>query len=946
MQFGLLGPLEVACDGTTVPIAAAKQRAVLAALLLDAGRVVSLDELAEVLWGTRPPTTARASLQNCVMRLRRALGDPGRDLIGTRPGGYVITVDPSQLDVCRFEALLEAARAAVRAGSWRGAGERSRAALALWRGEPLADVGSELLALRDAPRLAEMRLQALEARAGADLQLGRHTEVIGEFRRLVFDHPLRERLHAMLMLALYRDGRQGEALAAYAHARRVLVDELGAEPGAELKELQRQILAGGAALAGAGGPHAAAGGAGAAAQPAVPRLLPAAAQHFCGRARELAALTRPLDAAARPAAGAGTVAVSVISGTAGVGKTALAVYWAHQVAARFPDGQLYVNLRGFSPAGEPLTPAQVVRTFLDALGVPADQVPADPDAQAGLYRSVLAGKRVLIVLDNARTSDQVRPLLPASPGCLVAVTSRCQLTGLVATEGALPLSLDVLTQAEARELLTRRLGAERIMVDSAAVDELIRLCAHLPLALTIAAARTVARSGSPIAALNAELRDAHGRLDALDGGDLATNVRAVFSWSCQSLTPPAARAFRLLGLHRGLDISARAAASLARLAPAQTRAVLAELTRANLLTEHTPGRFGCHDLLRAYAAEQVASVDSATCRQAAVHRVLDYYLHSAHAAAALLYPGRGTLALDPPCPGAVVEDFAGYQQAWAWLATECGALIAMTSLAASSRFDVHAWQIPWALVEFLDRHGRRQDWAATQHVALAAAGRLGDVRALARVHRDLGLACAKLGLAGDALAHLWSAFGLHQQAGDLAGLARVHYALAQVSERQGDLQRALGHAQQALELHRRTGHRGGVARTLNSVGWYHALLGNHRRALAFCELAITSLREVGDRAGEADTWDSLGYAHHCLGHHTEAMACYKKALAPYRVLGDRRSEAALLTRIGDTHRAAGSPHDARAAWQKALTILDDMNAPAASQVRAKLRHLTAATLAT
>ena len=640
MKFGLLGPLLVDRDGDVLEVPGGKQRVLLAVLLLNAGRVVPLDELSDVLWGAEAPVSARVSVQNYVKRLRSILGDSGHRRISTHPHGYMISIGPGELDVESFEFLLGAAREEARAGSWATAAGRLREGLSLWRGEPLADLGSELLAAREIPRLAEMRLQAVEARIEADLYLGHPAELIAELQRLTVAHPLREHLHAQLMLALYRTSRQGEALAAYQHARRLLIEELGTEPGTELRELHQRILSNDPGLAGPEPRPSAAGGG------PVPRELPAPVAHFAGRAAELAALTGLLDAAGAELPEA--VVISAIGGTAGVGKTALAVHWAHQVAHRFPDGQLYVNLRGFDPSGMPVAPAQAIRKFLAALGMPADQVPADIDAQACLYRSVLAGQRVLIVLDNARDSDQVRPLLPASPGSLAVVTSRSQLAGLVAVEGARPLTLDVLTEAEARELLIRRLGGEQIAADPAAADELVRLCARLPLALAIAAARGATRPGLPLAVLAGELRDAHGQLDTLDAGDTTANIRTVFSWSCQSLTSPAARMFRLLGVHPGPDISARAAASLAGMARDKARAALDELSRASLIVEHVPGRFVFHDLLRAYAAEQASAIDGAAQRRAAIRRVLDHYMHTAHAAAGLLYPARGTRPLPRP----------------------------------------------------------------------------------------------------------------------------------------------------------------------------------------------------------------------------------------------------------------------------------------------------------
>jgi transcriptional regulator with XRE-family HTH domain len=436
--------------------------------------------------------------------------------------------------------------------------------------------------------------------------------------------------------------------------------------------------------------------------PVVPRQLPTAIRHLAGRADQLSVLDGLLDrldgtAGAGATAGTeGTTLISAISGTAGVGKTALAVHWAHRVAGRFPDGQLYVNLRGFDPSGAPLAPAEAIRGFLDAFGMAAERIPASPDAQAALYRSLLAGRRMLIILDNARDEAQVRPLLPGSAPCLVVVTSRRQLAGLAATDCAHLLNVDVLTHAEADEMLSRRLGPDLVDGESAAVAELIGLCARLPLALAIVAARHAARPARPLRALVEELRPAQDRLTVLDATDVAdavTSVRAVFSWSYQSLTQPAARMFRLLAVHPGPDITTAAAASVAGVSPKRARQVLTELVLANLLAEHADGRYTCHDLLRAYAAEQASCSDSDADRRAAMHRMLDHYLHTAFGAALLLDqvdPDARPAAL---VPGVVPEELADRREAYAWFEAERPVLSAAIRQATRHGFDGHAWHL-------------------------------------------------------------------------------------------------------------------------------------------------------------------------------------------------------------------------------------------------------------
>ena len=949
MEFGLLGPLAVRAGGSPVVVSAGKQRVLLAALLLRANQVVPAAELAGFVWEGSAPGTARVTLQNYVKRLRQALGPAGYERIVTRPAGYAIQVEPGELDVNRFEQLAGAGRAAARAGNWKQATGQLGEALGLWRGEPLADVPSRTLAELEVPRLAELRLEAAEARADAELHLGRPGEVVGELQALVAAEPLRERLWELLMLALYRSGQQAAALAAYRQAWRVLVNQIGIEPGPGLREMNQKILQSDDGLLLA--PSEALARNRAETRPGVPRsanahgagdktrpgLLPSAVPDFTGRAAELAELSALRGRPGRP------VVITAIGGTAGVGKTALAVHWARQAVGRFPDGQLYVNLRGFGPA-EPLHPSEALRAFLHALGVPAAQVPAGPDAQHVLYRSLLDGKKILILLDNARDAAQVRPLLPGSPDAQVLITSRAELASLVVTDGARQISLDVLTTEEAWQMLAARLGPGRVADEPRAAGELIGLCARLPLALAITAARAAAHPGFTLAALAAELRDARGRLDALSTGEDATDVRAVFSWSYQHLPAPAARMFRLLGLHPGPDITAEAAASLAGLAVPEARRLLRELARAHLLSEPVPGRYAFHDLLRAYAAEQGRHTDSDTHRREAAGRVLDHYLHTAAGAARLLIPSMEPVVLAPPRSGAAAAQPADRSQALAWFEAEHQVLLAAVTLAAGSGFDVHAWQLPWAMSPFLGPCGYWQEWAATQRTALAAATGLGDTAAQAVCSRLLGAACTSLGHYDQALGHYAGSLTLYQRLGNRFGEAKVQHSLGFAAERQGRYADALGHAEQALRLCRAVGDKANEADELNAVGWRHGLLGDYRQARAFCRQALTLSVEIGHRLTEGYAWDSLGYAEHHLGNLAEAAACYQRSLSIKREYGDRFNEADTLSRLGDTHHAAGELASARETWQQALVILEDIQHPDARQVRDKLRQLGHATL--
>lgn len=927
MWFGLLGPLlVVGHSGEELAVAAARQRTLLAALLLHANRPVSHDLLADAVWDGAPPEGHAATLRSYVMRLRRALGCAAGARVVTRDPGYLIRLDDSELDVSRFEALCREADSALRAGAWAGASRAASEALALWRGVPLADVPSQVL--RDAwlPRLEQLRVQAVEWRVEAELRLGHHEQLVPVVRELAAQYPLRENLHVALMRALAGAGQRAQALDAYQRARRVLVDDLGIEPGAELREVHRRILAGDLDPA-PGRPVAVRGGR------LVARQLPAAVRYFAGRARELKTLSGLLDAYG-PARSA--VVISAIGGTAGIGKTALAIHWAHQVVDRFPDGQLYVNLHGFDPGRAPMPAAEAIRGFLDALDVAPDRIPPTVDAQSALYRSLLAGKRVLVVLDNARDAEQVRPLLPGSPGCFVIVTSRNQLTGLVAADGAHPLRLDLLTTDEARQFLQQRLGKDRTAADTGPVDDIIHRCARLPLALAIVAARAATEPHLSLATLADKLRDSRSTLDAFDGGDAPTDLEAIFSWSYRQLSPAAARLFRLLGLHPGHDITAQAAASLAALPPAQVPILLTELVRASLLVEPVTGRYTCHDLLRAYAAGLAHGLDTEDDRRTATQRILDHYLHTAYAADRLLQPTRDPIAVAAPQAGVTPAPPTDAEQALNWFTAEHAVLLAAVDHAAATGFDTHAWQLAWTLADFLDRCGFWHDFAATGRTAVAAALRLGDPHAQVRAYLLLGHACTKLGHVDEAQIHLRHAAELCGRIGDRIGEAHVRFNLAQMLEQQGRHAEALDHTRQALDLYRSAGHRPGQAASLNCLGWLHAQLGDYPSALAACEQALELLKEIDDRDRQASTYDSLGYIHHHLGHHAEAVTCYRQALDTFHDSGDRYQEAATLNNLGDTHLAAGDPDAARDAWRQALTILSDLNHADAEQVGTKL----------
>jgi tetratricopeptide (TPR) repeat protein/transcriptional regulator with XRE-family HTH domain len=675
------------------------------------------------------------------------------------------------------------------------------------------------------------------------------------------------------------------------------------------------------------------------AEPAVPRQLPTAVPYFAGRTSELRLLDAMLSDAGRGSTG---VVISAIGGTAGVGKTALALNWAHRVAPNFPDGQLYANLRGFDPAGSPAEPADVLRGFLDALQVHPERFPATTEGLAAQYRSLLADRTMLVLLDNAADVAQVRPLLPASPRCLVIVTSRRELSALAAAEGARLLSLDVLPEREAIELLAGRLGTDRADAEPDAITQLATLCARLPLALSVIVARAAAAPNLPLAALVTELTELQGRLDALDVGDPAANVRTVFSLSYRHLPETAARMFRLLGLHPGPDISAPAAASLAGVPLAEARAALRDLTRASLIIESAPGRYGFHDLLRAYAAEQAALREGRERREA-IHRMLDHYLYTARRAHAVLYPGRQRVDLGRPRALVIPEGFAAKPFALAWLRAEYQVLLKIIDLAAREGFDDYAWRLPVVLWTFFDVCGHWHDGTRMHRTALEAARRCGDQFGQAHALRGLGTFGVMLGDYAQAHCCLAEAQELFRRLGDTHGLARTDLIMGQALEFQGRHAEALAVVKEALRLSETAQDDPYMqlvrASALNGSAWYNAHLGELGQARAHCTQAIELCQSIGYSPGEAGTWDTLGFVWQRLGDHAEATACFLRAVALEREMGSRFNLAMALAHLGDTDVSTGDLRAARLVWAEALTILADLHHPEAFEVRAKLESL-------
>jgi DNA-binding SARP family transcriptional activator/tetratricopeptide (TPR) repeat protein len=952
VRVQILGSIHAWRDRVELDLGGPRQRAVFALLAAAEGKPLMRADLVDTLWYDKPPPSAANVISTYVKNLRRVL-EPDRmrraasTLMPSMGDGYALLVPAGGLDLARFRRLVTDATHAHRGHDSVRAAELFHEALQIWQGPPLADVAF----LASHPKivaLADERWAAVARYGDAMIAIGAAADALPRLEEAATARPMDELAQARLIRAYHAAGRQSEGFAAYHAVRRRLADELGVDPGPELVAAHAALVHGNrppasapaaadaapvlaeAAAAPVMAETAAAQPLEAAAPATKPAQLPPVTGAFIGRSDQLGQLEQLLPAGDPP----DTIVVT-ISGAAGIGKTTLAAYWAHRVADRFPDGQLFVNLRGFDPSSSAMTPAEAVRGFLEAMQVPPQSIPDTFEAQVGLYRTLLSGRRMMIVLDNARDTAQVHPLLPGAPGCLVLVSSRNQLTGLVA-EVAHPLTLGVLPVAEARRLLAARIGADRLAAAPAATDQIIDRCAGLPLALAIVAARAAIRPDLPLAALASELCEARDNLDGFAGGEAGADLRAVFSWSLEVVTPDAARLFRLLSVHPGPDIGLAAAASLAGLPRRRLRQVLAELTRAHLLAEFTPERYGFHDLLRAYATELAGEMDGEQPR-AALGRVLDHYLHTAHAAAVLLDPHRARIDPGPPGSGVAPEQLVDFGHAMAWCTAERHVLVDAVYRAVAGGFDMHAWQLAWALKLFLHWRGYWYDWAGTQHAALRAAERLADPVLQARAHNSLASAYCYLGRDEDADSHLRRALDLFDAQGDGSAAALTHLTWSRLRDLQGQYRDALSHATQAFELFEAAGNLAGQGRALNAVGWEHAGLGEHRQAIVACRQAISVQQQIGDEHGEGISWDSLGYANHRAGQYTDAIACYQRAMGLLWAVGNRHSEAETLTHLGDTHYALDNLEEARIAWQKALTILEELGHSDTGQVRAKLQ---------
>ncbi|WP_446211671.1 BTAD domain-containing putative transcriptional regulator [Micromonospora sp. IBSANI012] len=895
MRFGILGPLRV--GGGEATVTAGRDRVVLAMLLLRAGRVVPVEDLVDAVWEERPPATAKAQLHSCVSRLRQrlaALGLPA-DVIVTDPVGYGIRVEPADLDFEVFARTVEAARAAVAAGQPAEARRHYRQALGLWRGPALSGIRSRAVRRR-AQTLDEQRLAALEECVDVELRLRQAADLVDELAESVDRHPLRERLRGQLMLALSAMGRQADALAVYREGRRIYAEELGIEPGAALQELHQRVLAGDLAL---GGPENRA--------VAPVRSLPRAISDFTGRQQTVARLVKEIEEEG--------ARIQLIDGMAGSGKTALAVHVAAALADRYPDAHLFVDLHGHSER-TPLTPAAAVATLLRQLGVPAERVPLDLDDRLAVWRSELSGRRALVVLDNAAGADQVAPLLPTGPDCLVLITSRRRLVGL--DEGR-PSSLPVLDPDEGIELLGRVAGQERVAAEPQAAAEVVRRCGYLPLAIRLAGARLAHRPSWRVADLAERLVTGGGPLAELAAGQ--RSVGQAFALSYAQVSPAAQRMFRLLGLHPGVRFDNRVAAALAELPLPETQDLLDELVDSHLAEEVEPGRYRLHDLIREYARRLLAEPEHAAERAPAIERLLDYHLHVAATISRTIESAgsRSRFRLpDPPRPELVAASAA---QGRGWFDENRAALTLLIRLAEAEGFLRHCWQLTRACWRSHFNGGHLDELIETHTVGLRAAERLGDDEAVAVMLNYLSSAYYRLARFGEAIRLMELGLDLVRRRGLRDEMRNTLGNLGASYAANGDFQRSKECFDESSTLIRIAAETAELANLLNNLSFALLCWGRQEEALRIGRQHLLLARQVDDRIQLAHAVGHVGMIRHRMGDVAPARRLLRAALQLKRNAGNRFGEGEVLNELAVMERAAGRPEVAAAMHREALVAM-------------------------
>ncbi len=892
MRFALLGPVKVWRGAESVHIDRAQRRAVLAYLLLNNNHAVSSGQLVDALWADQPPETARTQVYSAVSFIRRTLRTAGEDLITSEPGGYRIAVSADQLDLTRFHEAVAEAQKAVGDNMAEHAAGLLRSALSLWDGAALAGISAAFAGPARA-HLQEQYLAAFEMLTELELELGHQHDLVPALTAQVNANPMREKLVGQLMLALFRSARQADALAAYSQLRRQLNDELGIDPSAELKQLHQNMLLNNPAIA----TQAVKIG-----RSSRRRFLPRDIPDFTGRVSYLSLLDR-LAAGSRSVSGA--VVISSIVGTGGVGKTALAVHWAHRVRSSYPDGQLYVDLHGYDPQS-PLSTAEALGVLLRTLDVPPERIPVDVDEATALYRGVLAGERVLILLDNASSVDQVRPLLPTGAGSLALVTSRDALGGLTARDGARRLTLDVLTDGEALELLANMIGPELVAAESVAAQQLIVLCGKLPLALRIAAANIILRPERGLTGLVTELSNDRLRGLAVDG-DLDFAVSAVFGQSYKTLSSDTCRAFRLLGLIPGADFTADGVAALCGITVEEALARLRQLSQAHLVGEVAPHRYALHDLVKAYAVEQAEREDAESTRDMAARRFLTHLWREANAAASVIAPQMVRLPESEVDMRHAFDD----RTAMAWFRREQANLLAAIRSAAAGQHGQFAWRLADAMRGYFWLCRDMGSWLDAARTGLAAATALNDSLGKAAMQLSLGTASRAMGRLSEAVEHSGAAQSLARDCGWSEGLTSAITSRAVAHAETGEMQAAIEQFEAALTIHRARGRTGSIAVNLTNIGGVRLDIGDLRSAADDSVEALRLYQLTHNRAGAGNVHGNLGIIYLHMGRWDEALEHLRQALEVQRELGDRSGEAVSLLAQAEISRYQGQTALAR-----------------------------------
>lgn len=919
----LLGSVEVVGDdGRAVDVGPPKRRAVLAALALEVNRVVPAERLTGLVWGPDPPVHARTALQGHISALRKVFGTVAGIQLCRRDPGYLLAADAEAVDVHRFFSMVATARSSPEG---EDAIELLGRALALWRGPALLDVAGGPLRTSTTSWLTEARTAAVEDWSERALRLGRGGEVLEVLTEQVDAQPMRESSVRLLVLALAAAGRQAEAIERFHHTRRLLAEELGVDPGPALRDAYQVVLRSAEQPPTRRPPTAPVPGMDA----FVPSQLPRETGGFAGRRTELSALER----LAVPGA------VCLLTGAGGVGKTALALRHAHAVAGEFRDGQLFADLRGFDET-EPADPAGVLASFLRFLAVDERDIPSSADERGALYRTLLAGRRVLVVLDNARSTEQVRPLLPGAPGCLTLVTSRARLDGLVVRDGTALVQVDVLPADEAYEVLAATAGPHRVTAEPAAARDVIEMCDRLPLALRIAGARLVARPRMPVAELAAELRDEQRRLDVLAVEDGAVAVGTVLALTGRTLPANTRAVLPLLGVHPGMHVDRYVVAVLSNTPPDAARAVLERLAAAHLVQEAEPGRYTRHDLVRLYTRRAAENDLTAQDYEHAVDRLLGYYVHTADLAGQALEPQADSFAPYVRHPPRWAPAVDSYRAAAAWLDAERENLRAVTELAHRTGRYALAWRLAdrqWA-VYYL--RGHRDDWRRVLALGLESARLAADTEGQVGMLRHLGIASFEIGqLSGrlaEASGYFEQALHLARDAGLTDAEARLLNSFGVLHSEAGRPDEAVASFEQGLHAARRAGRPYLQTFLLSNLSKHHRDRGAPAAALACARQALTILDGLPADRMQVDALRRVASACMDMGHVDEARQAAARAVAVAREMGVRREEAFALVVLGEIDQAAGADAAARAAWTEAVDLFTQLGLPSADDVRARL----------